>query len=478
MSSVAKAILEETGDFVMSTADAINTIGDGFVGAVLDPVGTADKIINVVEHPIDSAVSVGQTVAAVGQHIGNATVHTYNVLTDPNASAEDKARAGTQAVLQVGSLLVGGGGARALVSGAKVTNQAIKVERVVAASSKGSRAAEALAAAEARLGGASSQLARDLNKVAQVPHVTDAALKEILEGSHALFRARAEIGNGGTAAAVRHTKETATLVGNSDHIQKLANKQTELTNWLLKNANNANVSAHDVSVARRLLEETIETQAQLHSAAPHVQNMARAALLAREQEAEVERQVEKQDEMEERQKQQEQQKEEQEKKEQQEQQEQQEQEQEEQEEQEERERQEQEEEEKAAQAQAEIDALETELAAEERQLTEEEQRAEQDNNKADECEQAIEQLESQLKQAQAAAANNDDKNKDSHNQKQEKIQQMIEQLRRRSSQHRSSASKHRQRAQQSKAKITSLQSSIQSLRARAQTQSRARATAR
>jgi len=281
--SVGSKMLEAGEEFVMSTAEGINTIGDGIAGAILHPIDTASKIVDVVAHPIESAKSVGHAVTTVAEHIGDATVHTYDVLVDPNASAGDKAKVATRAVLEVGTLFIGVGGAKSLATGASVTSKAMNVERVVfAAGARQQRVLEAMAAADLRLAGSSSSpLARELNKVAQVPHVTDVALSEILNGDHALFRPSATVGNGGTAAAVRHTKETATLVGNTDHIEKLAQKQTELAKWLVKNANDASVSAHDVSVARNLLQETIDTQAQLHSALPHVENAAKASLLAR-----------------------------------------------------------------------------------------------------------------------------------------------------------------------------------------------------
>jgi len=466
MTSVANGVYEGTKDFVLSTADAINTIGDGVVDALLHPVATGEKIVDCVAHPIESAKSAGQVVMSAAEHVGEATRHTYDVLVDPNATAGEKARVGTRAFLEVGTMLVGVGGAKAVASGVSVTTQAMKVERLVAATSKGQRVVDALAAADARLGGKSSQLARELTKVAEVPHVADAALKEILTGDHALFRPGATIGNGGTAAAVRHTKETAALVGNSDHIQKLANKQTELTNWLLKNANNANVSAHDVGVARNLLQEITDAQAQLHSAVPHVQNMARAALLARAQE-----QQQQQREVEKEKKQEEKEAEETERVERVEEEQQRLREQVEEEEAEKEREAEQRQREEESARQAEIESIENELAAEEDKLASLDENVGEESKKADECEKMVVQLESQLKQLQA-------KDNSDAKQKAAQVQDKIEKLRHRSRQHRANAAKHSAGAQQSRATIASLKSSLQSLQQQQQQSQRARATAR
>jgi hypothetical protein len=436
MTTVSEGILEGTKEFVMSTVDTIVTIGDGFVGAVLDPVGTADKINHVFEHPIETAQNVGSAVVNIVEHVGDATVQTYETLADPDASAGAKAKVATRAVLEVGTLFVGGGGVKSLASGASVTTKAIGAERVVLASAKAEqRVAAALAAADARLAGttSSSQLARELTKVAQVPHVSDVALREILSGEHALFRPGATVGNGGTAAAVRHTKETAQLVGGSNHIEKLAKKQTELAKWLVKNANDANVSAHDVGVARNLLQETIDAQAQLHAIEPHAKNAARAALLV-EQEEKLTKEQEQEQEQEEIKS---------------------------------NDAQQQEQQQEDESTQAEINSLENQLATEEHQLADAERSAAEEDQKARECDQTAQQLEAQMTQQATQTQTNSSDNK-------KKLEEMIAQLRRRSSQHRSSAAKHGQRAQQTRARITSLQTSLQSLRS----QLRARATVR
>ena len=78
--------------------------------------------------------------------------------------------------------------------------------------------------------------------------VTDPKLRNIIK---AMYRVNAEVGDGGTADAVRYTKETGDLVGGSDHIQSAGDLSRGLQNAL----KNPGLSAAERSIARTLLNE-------------------------------------------------------------------------------------------------------------------------------------------------------------------------------------------------------------------------------
>ena len=78
--------------------------------------------------------------------------------------------------------------------------------------------------------------------------VTNPKLRNIIK---ALYRVNADIGDGGTADAVRYTRETGELVGDSDHVQKAI----DLSNGLKNVLKNPQLSSHDHQIAETLLRE-------------------------------------------------------------------------------------------------------------------------------------------------------------------------------------------------------------------------------
>ena len=82
------------------------------------------------------------------------------------------------------------------------------------------------------------------------PTVSDTKLKIYVRD---LYKPTATIGNGGTADAIRWTKGTGELVGNTDHVSKGIQYSNGLRNWLARPPPGA--IADDIATAQRLLDD-------------------------------------------------------------------------------------------------------------------------------------------------------------------------------------------------------------------------------
>ncbi len=92
-----------------------------------------------------------------------------------------------------------------------------------------------------------SNICKDWTRQDYLDNIDDIDLKET---ANKLYRQNAIIGDGGTADAVRYTKSTGKLVGNSDHIQKAQNEITHLQSLI-----NRGLSYHDEQIALSLLRD-------------------------------------------------------------------------------------------------------------------------------------------------------------------------------------------------------------------------------
>ncbi|MEU8995234.1 hypothetical protein AB0C95_10545 [Streptomyces caniferus] len=89
----------------------------------------------------------------------------------------------------------------------------------------------------------------------QKPQVGNEKLQESIDK---LWRKNAVIGNGSTAAAVRFTKLTGKLVGDSDHIDKAEQAIVFLGRWLRNNPEAAASDRHAAENVIRDLQNSLE----------------------------------------------------------------------------------------------------------------------------------------------------------------------------------------------------------------------------
>ena len=95
-----------------------------------------------------------------------------------------------------------------------------------------------------------SQTCQDWTRDDYLNNIDNPKLKETADY---LYRDGAEFGDGGTADAVRYTKQTGELVGGSNHIQKATDTVTHLES-LMKSQD---LSYHDMKIAKSLMDDLI-----------------------------------------------------------------------------------------------------------------------------------------------------------------------------------------------------------------------------